>query len=120
MGLKTNPKIYKYHDGSGNTYIVKKEDKAIIEYIPIKPSFSSSGVYDGGSHIKKEINESLYNKISLTLEAALTNKESHINNRVKMSGLIVIKVKQEENSCILAPNSKEIIKIEEILKEIIN
>ncbi len=38
-----------YGDGNGNQYIIEQDS---IEYIPVKPKFSSSGIYDGGDHVK--------------------------------------------------------------------
>ncbi len=111
--------LYKYHDGSGNTYIIKSEVKKFIEYIPIKASLSSSGIYDGGNYIKKEINKLQYNKITSILNEAIRNKENHIENRVKMSGMITIKEIDDKKIYILAPNSKELYKIEKTMQEII-
>ena len=39
-----------YGDGNGNQYVI---DQDSIEFKPIKPKFSSSGIYDGGEHVKK-------------------------------------------------------------------
>jgi len=111
--------IYKYNDGSGNTYIIKSEVKKFIEYIPIKPSLSSSGFYDGGNYIKKEISKLQYNKITSILGEAIRNKEKIIENRVKTSGMITIQQINDKKIYILAPNSKELYKIEKTLQEII-
>ncbi|MFW9877172.1 MAG: hypothetical protein ACFFG0_29125 [Candidatus Thorarchaeota archaeon] len=53
-----NYKILRYLDGNGNEYIINEKSKIIIEYIPVKPIFSSSGLYNGGDYVKKEINKS--------------------------------------------------------------
>ena len=111
--------IYKYNDGSGNTYIIKSDGKRIIEFIPIKPSFSSSGFYDGGNYIKKEISKLQYNKITLILEEAIRNKKNHIENRLKTSGMITIQEINKKKIYILDPNSKELHKIEKTMQEII-
>ena len=108
--------IYEYHDGNGNRYIIKNED---IEYIPIKPSQSSSGFYDRGDYVKKEISKLEFNQISSVLLEAVKNKESHIKNRVKMSGRIVVLEGDNKNSCILNPYSEEKDKIEKTLRDII-
>lgn len=111
--------IYKYHDGSGNTYIIKDDVKKTIEFIPVKPLFSSSGVYNGGNYAKKEINKLQYAKITSIINKTIRNKESHIKNRVKMSGMIIIQEKDEKKTYILSPNSKELNEIEKILHNII-
>ena len=69
---------FKYLDRNGNTYIIKNEGKKFIEYIPMKPTLSSSGEYDGGNYIKKEISDLQYNKILSIINEAIRNKESHI------------------------------------------
>ncbi|MFX1340613.1 MAG: hypothetical protein ACFFDK_18530 [Promethearchaeota archaeon] len=60
MALK---QTYEYINGSGNKYIIKNEGRKVIEYIPMKPHLRSSGVYDGGDYIKKEINNLEWNKL---------------------------------------------------------
>jgi len=50
-----------YVDGNGNQYIIEQDG---IEYNPVKPKFSSSGVYDGGNHVKKKITQHQYSEIT--------------------------------------------------------
>ncbi len=40
-----------YGDGNGNQYIIEQD---CIEYNPVKPKFSSSGIYDGGDYVRKK------------------------------------------------------------------
>ena len=117
MDLIPTPKNYRYLDGSGNEYIINNE---FIEYIPIKPIYSSSGIYDGGNYIKKEINKLEYDQLISTLNRAMNNEKIHIKNRVKASGMIIIQDKNKENMCILNPNSKEVQNIEKMLQDIIS
>ncbi len=105
-----------YGDGNGNQYIIEQDH---IEYNPVKPKFSSSGIYDGGDHVKKRITQQQYNKIASFFKEAIVNKASHIKNRVKMSGAITIQEGNAVKSCILSPNSEELNEIEKILKDII-
>ena len=105
-----------YGDGNGNQYIIEQDS---IEYNPVKPKFSSSGIYDGGDHIKKKITQHQYDKIALIFKEAIANEASHIKNRVKMSGAITIQEGNAVKSCILNPNSEELNEIEKILKDII-
>jgi len=105
-----------YGDGNGNQYII---EQVSVEYTPVKPKFSSSGIYDGGDHVKKLITQLQYDKITSIFKKAIANKASHIKNRVKMSGAITIKEGNTVKSCILSPNSEEMNEIEKILKDII-
>jgi len=107
---------YEYHDGNGNRYIIKSD---LIEYIPIKPSQSSSGFYDGGDYVKKEISKLEFNQISSVLLEAVKNNTCHIRIRVKMSGRIIVQEEDNKNSYILNPYSEEKDKIEKNLREII-
>ncbi len=117
MDLKSTPKLYNYLDGNGNKYIISNE---LIEYIPVKPSFSSSGVYNGGDYIKKEINQKQYRKLAISLNAAIKNKKSHIKNRVKISGLIIIHEENKEEIYNLSPDSEERAQIENLLRIMIS
>jgi len=105
-----------YGDGNGNQYIIEQDT---IEYNPIKPKFSSSGIYDGGDYVKKKITQQQYNKIASIFKKAIANKASHIRNRVKMSGAITMQEGKVVKSCILGPNSDELNEIEIILKDTI-
>ena len=108
--------IYNYFDGNGNKFIVKRTS---LEYIPVKPINSSSGLYDGGKHVIKEISQIKYNKIESAILDGLRNKESHIKDRVKGSGMIIINSKLEKETSILKPHSDNLIKIEKVLNEVI-
>ena len=105
-----------YGDGNGNLYIIEQDT---IEYNPIKPKFSSSGIYDGGDYVKKKITQQQYNKIASIFKKAIANKASHIKNRVKLSGAITMQEGKVVKSCILGPNSDELNEIEIILKDTI-
>ena len=105
-----------YGDGNSNQYIIERES---LEFNPVKPKFSSSGIYNGGDHVKKKITQQQYNKIASIFKKAIANEASHIKNRVKMSGVITIQEGNAVKSCILSPNSEELNEIEKILKDII-
>lgn len=115
MGLS----IYEYLDGSANHYIIRHEDIKTIEYIPVKPIHSSSGIYDGGEYVKKEISKDQYDKMVSLLHDAIGKKEIHIKDRVKMSGMIIIDDEGKRNAYILDPYSKEKSIIEKKLRKII-
>lgn len=117
---KNQKELYEYADGSGNKYIINKDLKIIIEYIPIKPQLSSSGFYDGGDYKKKEITKHDFNKISSIFKEALRNKENHIESRIKTSGLLSIQEYDKKKVCILKPDSKDLREIEKLLQNIMN
>ncbi len=117
---KNQKVIYEYADGSGNRYLIKKDLKIFIEYIPIKPHLSSSGLYDGGDYKKKEITKLDFNKIYSIFKKASRNKENHIESRIKTSGLITLQEDDKKEVCILKPNSKDLLEIEKLLQDILN
>ncbi len=110
--------MYEYIDGNGNKYLITNEGKKIIEYIPMKPHLSSSGVYDGGEYMKKELSNQEWDILILNLNQAVRNSESHIKNRIKKSGMVIIDDKNVKKSCILDPNSKKLLEIEKLLHSI--
>jgi len=111
------PAVYEYADGSGNAYIVTRNT---IEYKPIKPRFSSSGDYDGGKAVKKSITAAQYSDVKMLIDVASVNKEAHILNRVKGSGLVIISIGDiSKTKFILSSGSKEKALIEALLKKLV-
>ncbi|MFX1273850.1 MAG: hypothetical protein ACFFBP_20840 [Promethearchaeota archaeon] len=109
--------VYNYIDGNGNKFVIKAKS---IEYNPVKPAFSSSGLYDGGDYVKKKITNVQYDEIIAIINEAVRKKEYHIKNRVKLSGMIIINDGSNEKIYILAPLSEHVINIEKKLKKIVN
>jgi hypothetical protein len=112
-------KIYKYIDGNGNEFIIENEPTMSIEYNPVKPLYSSSGFYNGGEHMKKEITKRQFQDLVTLFKQISTKKEIQMKDRVKLSSLIVIQENHKQFKFIIKPYSKEIDIIEENLKEII-
>jgi len=108
--------VINFSDGSGNQYIIEQNS---IEYNPVKPESSSSGVYDGGEHVKKAISRNQFEKLLLIFNQALGNQASHAKNRVKGSGLIAIQQGDSVKSCIKSPNSEVMREIERFLNDLI-
>jgi len=108
-----------YSDGSGNTYRIKSEKTITLEYIPVKPKYSSSGIYNGGDPVIKELNNAQYEQILFTLNKAIHNKECQIENRIKMSGMITKKTNKFKDMVIISPDSRELKLIESVLQELI-
>ena len=110
---------YQYSDGSGNTYKMGYSGENSFEYIPVKPAYSSSGEYDGGNPVSKNIPAIEMNKIVEALNTAIKNPSVHIQNRIKGSGMIVRKQNDVELVIIIKSDSAEKDLIETILKELI-
>jgi hypothetical protein len=110
--------VYSYADGSGNTYVITASKEKSLEFNPVKPEVSSSGHYDGGDYVKKIISDAEYDTIIKAINEAIDNKAIHIENRLMKSGLITVKKDKDEARYIIAPDSKEQLHIEEVLKEI--
>jgi len=110
---------YVYRDGSGNSYIFQETSGQInFEYVPVKKEFSSSGEYSGGESIKKSITKNQFDEIKKLLEKSIRNKKIHIQNRVMMSGMIIIENGKNKITFIISPDSIEKTQIEEKLKKI--
>ena len=108
--------IINFGDGNGNQYIIKRDS---IEYNPVKPKFSSSGIYNGGEPVKKTLIAREFDKLISIFKNAMVDEENHVKNRVKGSGAITIRDKDIMTSCILSPNSEKLNEIERILKDIL-
>jgi hypothetical protein len=107
---------YEYADGSGNLY---RLSETLIEYIPVQPKLSSSGLYSGGNPVKKTINEADYEKIVQNFQAAINNKAIHIENRLMGSGMILIREEEQTIRVLLSQSAIEKIELEALLKELL-
>lgn len=108
---------YIYGDGSANVYRVTP---TTIEYDPVKPKYSSSGIYDGGEPVLKNIATAAYKEVGELIATALANKAEHIEHRTKMSGSVTIRTATDTTSFILAARSKGQKDLEALLKRLIS
>lgn len=113
----TQPSHYTYADGSANFYILTPSS---LEYKPVKPEESSSGLYNGGEPKKITITAEQFTSACEKLEAAINNSEVHIKDRIKMSGAISVSDGHNTKMYIILPSCSEQIEIEKILKEMIS
>lgn len=114
--MKT-PNQYEYSDGSANRYVITQTN---IEYIPVKPEESSTGMYSGGEPKLVSITNDQFNAIANLFEVAFQNTSAHMADRPKMSGLIVSRTGNTSQQAILKPNSEEKKNIENQLKAMLN
>lgn len=106
--------IFSYADGSANLYFITND---FLEYAPMTPERSSSGMYSGGDPAKIALNEEQFNVLKTVFEIASEELNDHIPNRIKMSGNICFE--QEGLSYNLAPNSTSQKAVELVLKNIL-
>ena len=92
IGCKSNPNVeaksmvkYNYYDGNGNGFTLTSNSLA---YDPITKEMSSSGIYSGGSKKTISIKREQYESIEKLLIEAIANKNIHLKNRPKGSGMI--------------------------------
>ena len=106
---------YEYADGNGNLYVITKRN---LNYVPVKPEESSTGTYSGGQPKTMSLTTEQFESIREALEAGIKS-DNHIQDRVKMSGVISVIGEKDKTQYILTPGSPEIKTIETLLKEII-
>jgi hypothetical protein len=113
MTAKTS---YEYADGSGNVYVVKDLS---VEYKPVTPRNSSSGVYSGGEPAHATISSDQYDSLVNLLESAIDNSSVHQENREMMTGLIVKYSSADTTRVVLKRDSDEKSTIETRLKKLL-
>ncbi|MEO0469849.1 MAG: hypothetical protein AAF206_09535 [Bacteroidota bacterium] len=103
---------YSYHDGSGNAYRLANDK---LSYDPVKPAFSSSGVYDGGDPKSVVLTRAQQKPLIHLLTNTLNNTSLHIETRPMGSGRILI----DGKSCVIGMRSPVRAEIEALLKQLL-
>lgn len=114
--MNTQP-TYTYADGSANLYILTP---TTLEYDPVTPEESSTGMYSGGEPKTVTITGEQFASIKALLESAIKNPSVHIKDRTKTSGAISVKQGTNEKKFIIAPGCAEQIAIETLVKSVIS
>ncbi|GIV37939.1 MAG: hypothetical protein KatS3mg032_2318 [Cyclobacteriaceae bacterium] len=91
---------YEYADGNANRYILTAY---YLEYFPVTPQESSSGIYHGGKPFKVRLTPAEYKSLQLLFEKALVDTACHIPSRTMMSGLIIKHHAARTERVIIAP-----------------
>lgn len=84
--------VFNYSDGNGNRFWITN---CGIDYKPIQVNQSSSGYFDGGLPIRKEISKKQYNSLVETADSLIKNTSIHLEKRIKTSGMLVITAGEE-------------------------
>lgn len=98
-----------YSDGAGNTYFVSENS---IQYSPMTPEMSSSGLYSGGEPAKVELSPEQHTELMALFDAAFADTENQVENRAKLTGF----VQKGEDQVVLAQNAESKENLETALK----
>ena len=77
----------KYTDQNNNHYLITQDT---FLYDPITAMESSSGVYDGGDPVNKEIPKATFNEVAALVKAMIDDKNLHSEKRLKGTSIIVV------------------------------
>jgi hypothetical protein len=107
---------YTYADGSANHYVISASS---LQYIPVKPEESSTGMYSGGDPADVKLTEEQFKSVQQLLENAISATGNHITDRIKMSGAITRITASDTVTIILKPGVPEQAALESALKQLI-
>jgi hypothetical protein len=108
--------IYRYYDGSANGYLVSKDS---LTYDPVTPKESSTGTYSGGEPKSIVITAREFGTLAELFEKAIDHKESHQQDREKMTGLVIRDVEGAMTRVVLKRDAKVKHDLEMKLREFI-
>ena len=111
-----NDTTYSYYDAARSKYILNGDT---IEYIPVKPLESSSGIYNGGNYIKKEIQATDRDKLLLLFKKASTTKKAQTDKNIKPNAVVEIKTGNKKTSFLLKATTPINIEIKLFLQQLI-
>jgi hypothetical protein len=90
-----------------------------LEYDPVTPEESSTGMYSGGDPVTVSITSEQFESIRNLIHGAISNQAVHIKDRIKTSGAIDLVEGQTHKHVILDPKCAEKAAIENLLKKVI-
>ena len=108
-----------YADGSGNVYHYSVTAN-VLEYFPVQPENSSSGIYSGGEYKKIRLNKKETGKLLRIFIKALSAKGEHFSRREKGTGQLELRKNQNTETVILKSSSRMKNEIEQFLKSILH
>ena len=111
-----NHTVFKYIDGSNNSYLVSENQ---LKYRPIQPENSSSGFYSGGEPQETSISIEDLKQIQEAFAYAAQQLSDHQEKRVMGSGLIIIGTGENRQRFLIKRNSDAQKAVEELLKNLL-
>lgn len=113
--MNPSPRYY-FSDGSANLYDATESS---LEYIPVTPEQSSTGMYSGGKRGKVSLTAEQFNSVKDLMETAIHNQEIHIPDRIKTSGKISRTGGAGDTVVIISGESSEMREIERLLHKLL-
>ena len=110
-------KHFQYFDGNNNRFVVSETD---LVYEPIKPIFSSSGMYSGGEAKRVVLNAAEYQEIERIITKAINNVAEHIPQRLMGAALLKMQEDNKLVSCMLDMHSELKAEIEKVLHRLLS
>lgn len=107
---------YTYADGSANRYVITASS---LQYLPVKPEESSTGMYSGGDPANVNLTEAQFKSVQQLLEKAISATDNHITDRIKMSGAVTRITASDTVTIILKPGAPEQAALESALKQLL-
>lgn len=107
---------YTYADGSANHYVITDSS---LQYIPVKPEESSTGMYSGGDPADVKLTKEQFESLKQLLEEAISATGNHIADRIKMSGAVTRITASDTVTIILKPGAPEQDALESALKQLL-
>ncbi len=100
---------FTYTDGSGNGFSISRGK---LDYSPVKPQFSSSGIYDGGDPSSIELSTEDEEKLTSLALRAFESISGHSERREMGCGTLRL----EGESIFLKRNARSKEELEQALK----
>ena len=105
--------IMVYTDQNNNTYTITETS---VEYDPITPAESSSGMYSGGEPWKKKIDNEVFYVIETWFNDISKDKPQHLKKRIKPSIVLSVKKGKKKEKVLIAKPNKEFDEYMKLLK----
>ena len=102
-----------YTDQNNNTYTITETS---VEYDPITPAESSSGMYSGGEPWKKKIDNEVFYVIETWFNDINKDKTQHLKKRIKPSIVLSVKKGKKKEKVVIAKPNKEFDEYMKLLK----
>ena len=104
---------YSYLDAIGNMYLLNQDSLA---YVPMTPERSSSGMADGGDPKTVAINSGAFQTLQEQFDAALSDKEHQIKNRIMGCGTVGAETDGKSRVVFMDANAATKLALETALK----